>query len=580
MPAQFTQWVPHVDLVKKNYYFPKKREPVIVPQGSNVEAAWPSTFSAHEAFNIRWRHYHCSHLRDQAITTEIKERNLILEPPLTSTMSDVSQSGKNANRNRPRQRKNKKKVTQKEVDQVTKAVERRLVVRQSRSPYVAPLPRAPRESRNNYLNAKLAVLGTEDPQILRLMKSGLTQQGALWMLNALDPFPDSQRKHAGYPDINSSKSMLRTIREKVNISAPASVTGTDLWDVHIVFVPQISNTDYVLYQQIFGDGSCAQPGGLQLLGGGAVLIIKVPTGRDTFPSVVGEAFNITGLETQRIVFDRQLTGNMRLVSAGGELCNRSSALVDGGDATFYRYGQTQQLTQFQLALTSDDNPVGPYVGIGMRAPPNNVDGAIKIGNSCTWPARQGGYQVYVQNSVANPVKGFQNVTCIFKNIDADISTGIQTVGFGTQQGLNSMSGTRLPPTSAQVLTVPYDSSGMYLTGLPASATLTYTFHGVIEEFMSSYDDNIDACEMSPAYDEKAMKTYSQLAHSIPAAVPLDQNYKGEWVAKLLRFVSQIATPIGAALNAVVPGAGAVGLAITKGSNWAADKTDQIYGSNN
>jgi len=319
---------------------------------------------------------------------------------------------------------------------------------------------------------------------------------------------------------------------------------------------------------------------LQLLGGGAVLIIKVPSGRDTFPSVVGAAFNVTGLETQRIIFDRQLTGNMRLVSAGGELCNRSSALVDGGDATFYRYGQTQQLTQFQLALTSDDAPIGPYVGIGMRAPPNNVDGAIKIGNSCTWPARQGGYQVYVQNSVANPVKGFQNVTCIFKNVDADISTGTQTVGFGTQQGLNSMSGTRLPPTSAQVLTVPYDSSGMYLTGLPASATLTYTFHGVIEEFMSSYDDNIDACEMSPAYDEKAMKTYSQLAHSIPAAVPLDQNYKGEWVAKLLRFVSQIATPIGAALNAVVPGAGAAGLAIAKGSNWAADKTDQIYGSNN
>jgi len=210
----------------------------------------------------------------------------------------------------------------------------------------------------------------------------------------------------------------------------------------------------------------------------------------------------------------------------------------------------------------------------MRMPPPSLALAKQIGNSCTWQARKGAYQTVVMNSMDNPPKGFENLAVFFKANDEDVFDGNATWGIGTASALDLANGqVRIP---SQVLTVPYDTSGIYLTGLAPTAIYDLTVHFYIEEFLSSTDPNADLCFQSPAFDQKAMLAYCQLANKLPACVPLDWNYKGEWVANLLSFVSKISTPVGAALNSFIPGAGVAGSFISKGASYLADKTERMY----
>lgn len=61
---------------------------------------------------------------------------------------------------------------------------------------------------------------------------GITSGGRLWMDVALDPFKDIAQKPQGYPDKNMAPSVIQTVHDYVEITAPSS-SGSGNWDCNI-----------------------------------------------------------------------------------------------------------------------------------------------------------------------------------------------------------------------------------------------------------------------------------------------------------------------------------------------------------
>lgn len=66
----------------------------------------------------------------------------------------------------------------------------------------------------------------------------ITRDGGLWLKMALDPFCDKIQNCAGWPDANSSPSVVETFVSTANIIAPNGVTDT--WDLAVANFPVAS----------------------------------------------------------------------------------------------------------------------------------------------------------------------------------------------------------------------------------------------------------------------------------------------------------------------------------------------------
>lgn len=68
----------------------------------------------------------------------------------------------------------------------------------------------------------------------------LTPTGKNWLIQAVDPFHDSEIPHTGFPDLSCSSSVTQCIQVSGNIQCPSAIT-TGTWDCNIVAWPEVSN---------------------------------------------------------------------------------------------------------------------------------------------------------------------------------------------------------------------------------------------------------------------------------------------------------------------------------------------------
>jgi hypothetical protein len=398
--------------------------------------------------------------------------------------------------------------------------------------------------------------------------NGLTQDGKDWLTNACDPFHDVPVPIKGIPDSDIGDTVVQTIKQKVSITAPPSVSsGGGRWDVHIVSLPHLS-TPLPLPTGVPGfqptnavvgtmDGFSVldvdpafrdnQPSMI-----GTVVAIAVPAGQNTFPGFSADPLVNNGLPPPSAAtapifhqFDAvdattDPGGMSKLISGGFEVHNDTAELYLGGNVTCYHSPQSD--TSYLAPVR--DNSEDP--GFGMvrvsRAPPANVGDATFYPNSRSWSAKEGvvmPFYLDTHHSCFEPASTHipvsrSNDTAFVGNQDpidyplvgrpsADFTTGLRTTGHRAAK---------------------LETCGAYFTGLTAETVLTLDVRFTIERRPAANNKTLLSLA-SPAarLDEQALKLYTEMRSQLPVAAPVSWNETGKWWQTVLSKVGPALTKI-------------------------------------
>jgi len=168
-------------------------------------------------------------------------------------------------------------------------------------------------------------------------------------------------------------------------------------------------------------------------------------------------------------------------------------------------------------------------------------------------------------------------------IDGVPIDGTATYGFGYGAGnqISEVTGNTsflgvAVPKNQRCHPIPFDTSGMYLTGLAEQSTIEFTFRIFIEVFPNTSNEALLVLATdSPPFDPLALEIYSRVITELPPCVPVYMNASGKWWQKVARVIANVAPIAGNALNTVLPGAGMAGNAVQFLANKLADiKVDE------
>lgn len=113
------------------------------------------------------------------------------------------------------------------------------------------------------------------------------------------------------------------------------------------------------------------------------------------------------------------------------------------------------------------------------------------------------------------------------------------------------------------LTLPFNTSGIYLTGLSTQTTLQLNVKLIIEVAPGPLDQFATLASESPQYEPAALELYSQVVSKLPPAVPADMNPAGEYFKQVLGYIGdavRMGSVIHPAFGLVGSGVKAVGMA--------------------
>lgn len=284
---------------------------------------------------------------------------------------------------------------------------------------------------------------SKDPMRGLCASRQITDEGCDWLKYSLDPFHDLQLDNLkGYPDLNTEPTVVVKVRQAVEISAPAGlsgVAGATNWDCHIALspidwakpngkvftsgagaasgyncagrvLPMGSSTALAerpagWITQIGSSGqSGAQPATTSRLDG--LVINSVPAGLanggdNTFtpthcPDVAGGGYAVQNINLDNYLdFAETDLGAYRIVYSGFEVVNTTAQIYKQGACTVYEYGnsyETSQITAHQDVAESPYSPrVASYASNAFRCPPNTIAEAKIMPGAHTWAAQDGCY---------------------------------------------------------------------------------------------------------------------------------------------------------------------------------------------
>jgi len=409
-------------------------------------------------------------------------------------------------------------------------------------------------------------------------KLGMTDAGKAFIIGALDPFHDNPVNLQGYPDGNTSPSIVQIIKQSTTITAPPNLPATGSWDCHIVQWPWLdANTLAPCYPDT---SSFTPPQGLgsspqyavavgatpvAACAGGGVWILAVPSGTPTSPISYINSEGNKSLQ-QLVIPNVYNIGKRRCVGAAFEVYNTSAQLYRGGSVCCYRspIENSEKGSVISVGLTSgttitSQQFVKPSV---FEGPPATPAAALLLPNSRQWDAENGCYVVGAFSSEEIPAMTNFNTYPIIT--DHTTPTGIAQCVDPTW---NSYSiGTVPGPfwSTRGTFETGMDLSGAYFTGLSSQSTLTLNWNVAIERMPGNEDLDLvvlakPACER----DDVAIRFYSHCVTAIPVGVPVRENGFGDWFKDVVSTASDFIAPV---LSAIPhPAAQGIGMAI-KGTN--------------
>lgn len=226
----------------------------------------------------------------------------------------------------------------------------------------------------------------------------LTETGLAWLVAATDPFHDSAVTPTGFPDLNSTNTLVQCYTQTAAITAPTSA-GSGSWDAHFLFCPVLGSaySDPVLtpFTYTANSFSFATAGGI-----GAPLYsgYNCVAGAQGFSLISTAASSLT--VTQQSPPRRAYGGEYRLVAAGFEVTNTTAELYKGGAVTAWRAPNTpSRLVNVYNSAATTTTPITVYCG---NAPPTDQGKAQLYPTAKTWGASDGVYGIATLIGETNP----------------------------------------------------------------------------------------------------------------------------------------------------------------------------------
>jgi len=347
----------------------------------------------------------------------------------------------------------------------------------------------------------------------------------------------------GWPDLVSTSSVVRCIKQSVPISMP-NAFSTTTWDCHVVGWNWFQN---------LACNTFTRTNNIKAVGGSAA---NATGGVMAYAVVAGQPLAIaTAPVVAQITLDPSYTiGSARIIGIGVEVINTTSDLNRQGTVTVWRQEQASQEVGL-LAAYSGPNIVYAQDYTFVRPPPFSVANAMLYPGSRQWKAADGCYLVGTFTAAENPPTF---VSYIQPAIPVIIQDDSETVGVATYNNSTLLSPVTLtlntvPNCSQAIRLHPLNMLGSMFTGLSVETTLTLNVNIYYESFPSVAEAGILVlAKPSAAYDPVALEFMSRINSSLPVGVPASWNPAGEWFWEIVNDLVDMAPQIGGLFGA--PGA--------------------------
>lgn len=358
----------------------------------------------------------------------------------------------------------------------------------------------------------------------------ITPAGRDFLKESLDPFMDVPlKKLSGWPDVEAGNSVVRCIKQQTTISAPSSVTPGNNWDCAVVMWPwdkSLSMTTTTGRANNILTVDLTTPtvshGGVQMYGAAS------PMSLNTMFTEILDQITLGSDYTQ---------GVGRLIGMAYEVHNTTADLYKQGSVT-----SGCIMTQSRTSSTFDvyDQAANTFMtstsGVPMRSPPSTLAELTVLPGSRTWEAREGVYAVARFHSAENPPFNSDYVQPYLMEDDDD-TTNLEAVTFPRPFAVGSPAFAYASPTShlhPKHLTVSWFSGLSYATTLQVNTVHYY------ETFPYTNENAILVLATPSAeYDPVALEIYSKALSNMPCAVPVHENFQGQWWADVVESISNV-----------------------------------------
>jgi len=376
-----------------------------------------------------------------------------------------------------------------------------------------------------------------------IQSSALSPEGAVFLRNACDPFPDDQVPCAGFPDADASSTVVIRYKEQASITAP----GAGLWDCIVFNTPLSGHHYWVGGAMLVNDAEIAYqstpPQAMRL----APLIVNyADAGEALIPDSGPATWTPANFAQQylRTVPANLVHSTHRIVGLGFEVTNTTAEMYKQGSVTT---GTIPQITQRGYRQFDDgDSVIDTYnfPTYEFSLPPGSIADAQSLPGSRTWAAAQGVYATCGLNGVANPFQAECNAQMVAFN-NSDRQTGA-AMGWAYYNAGNASTAGAFNPA-------PYDTSFAYFTGLSNETVLQVVIHTYVEVAPIQGDALLAMASPSAPYDVKALELYAHVMREVIRIVPVSENGLGKLFKRVVRVIAKHADPILNIADKIVPG---------------------------
>lgn len=369
---------------------------------------------------------------------------------------------------------------------------------------------------------------------------GCTEDGRLWIEESLDPFTDTPKRHTGFPDLITGRSVVQVIRQTTTYTNTSGAAQ----DVHVFMdsldtgIDMQSSTKYThpvsgnVYPDVYYAPTATPPtykrGGVRIRSGSVGAPLYMP---NTLTQ---------GIDLPQQYFD---DGYTRVISKGFEIHNTTPLLQVGGSVIAYRDASTMGYEPRGVATilsatagTPDIAKQHVYPRYPLPAVPTTAAEALLLPDSRQWEAKDGVYCVATMNQQENDP--YQDAVGIASFHDPSQAS---TSDWTSWENNNSTNG--LPSVNQNLHPSPFFVSGAYFTGLPNTTNLTITAIWVVERFIDNPNSQlITMSQPSPHYDPVSLELYARTSAKLPVGTKVKNNADGDWIKDIADTLSLFGVP--------------------------------------
>jgi hypothetical protein len=397
----------------------------------------------------------------------------------------------------------------------------------------------------------MSKLGENEKLVHALVdKKCMPDDAASCLVMTCDPFFDGTMPHLnGLPDAKVGKSITSVVTQELQISAPPGTLSN--WSMHIQTNPWTA--DPILPPGLnAGNGANFYGNYVEfpavpknpLLRWPSVSVWRGPDGNPLGPFDADDPGNVPAIGVG--MPDNYAKGVGRLIGMAMEYYDTTAPLYRSGSVRCYEQPTNAFESKSFIAYANPSSGAGPITQSGgstailLRRPPRTPAEANLLLGTVGWKAEMGFYAVLNPIEAEIPAKTVDDTQPVM--FDSDFTSGVRGIApadviTGSTQLLPSAPNARANTPMTVWNMVPYNMKGAMFTGLNPSHTGLLRVRYIYERFPSPDEADI-ALAAQPCAEccFEYFEIKSRMLRDQPVAVPVEENFLGEWLYNAISTV--------------------------------------------